>query len=66
MAGLIRNSRSIMTRFACIHRTATTTAAGAGSQVKTAGATTTISQASRAPYENNMAVRDSRQRSSVS
>ncbi|CAF1142011.1 unnamed protein product [Rotaria sordida] len=60
MASLFRNSRSIITRFSCIRRTAATT--GAGTQVKTSGASTTLSQASRSGNDVNMAVRDARQR----
>ncbi|CAF1134938.1 unnamed protein product [Rotaria sordida] len=60
MASLFRNSRSIITRFSCIRRTAATT--GAGTQVKTSGASTTLSQASRSGTDVNMAVRDARQR----
>jgi hypothetical protein len=53
MASLLRNSRSIMTGFMSIRRTATTVTANAGTQVKTGGATTS---------GGNLAVRDAQRR----
>jgi hypothetical protein len=64
MASLFRNSRSILTGFAYIRRTATTVvASNSGTQVKTSGATTNLSQGSRPADGGNLAVRDARRRS---
>ncbi|CAF1146712.1 unnamed protein product [Rotaria sp. Silwood1] len=60
MTSLFRNSRSIITRFSSIRRTAATT--GTGTQAKTSGASTNLSQLSRSGDGAAMAVRDARQR----
>jgi hypothetical protein len=63
MASLFRNSRSIITRFSYIRRNAATVvAASTGTQVKTSGATTNVSQVSNPPGVGNLAVRDARRR----
>jgi hypothetical protein len=58
-----------MTRFACVRRTAataTTQNITAGTQVRTSGASASLSQASRSANGTEMAVRDARQRSTPS
>ncbi|CAF1380397.1 unnamed protein product [Adineta steineri] len=62
MASLLRNTRSILTRFSCIQRTATTVAATSGTQVKTSGTAAKHSQTSNSSSGTHMAVRDARQR----
>ncbi len=59
MASLFHNSRSIITRFSCIRRTAATVvASNSGTQVKTSGA----SQASYSAAGGNLAIRDAKQK----
>jgi hypothetical protein len=63
MASLFRNSRSIITQLSCIRRTAATVvASNSGTQVKTSGATTNISQVSNSGAGGNLAVRDAGRR----
>ena len=62
MASLLRNSRSIITGFAAIRRTATTVTPNAGTQVKTAAPTPNASQGSRPAQGGNLAVRDAKRR----
>ncbi len=63
MSSLFRNSQSIITRLSCIRRTAATVvASSSGTQVKTSGATTNVSQASQSADRGNLAVRDARRR----
>ncbi|UJR30112.1 hypothetical protein I4U23_017653 [Adineta vaga] len=66
MASLFRNTRSILSRLSYVHRTATTTTATAGTQVKTSGTSAQVSPPPRSTNGNNLAVRDVRQRSNVS
>jgi hypothetical protein len=63
MASLLRNSRSIITGFASIRRTATTVTANAGTQVKTVGPAQNSSHVSRPVPGGNLAVRDAQRRS---
>lgn len=61
MASLFRNSKSVITRFACIHRNATTVVAqNTGTQVKTSGATV---NAQKSNDGGNLAVRNLLRRS---
>ncbi len=55
MASLFRNSKSLITRFACIHRNAATVVAhNTGTQVKTSGTS--------AADQGNLTVRETRRR----
>ena len=59
MASLLRHSRSVLTQVASAHRTiATANVSTAGTQVRTSGASASLSPTARAPEGTQMAVRD--------
>ena len=62
MASLFRNSRSILTQFATIRRTAATVVANAGTQPKTTSGTATTPQVSRPTDGAKLAVRDAQRK----